>query len=170
MRAEKNAAKLGPKFESRINMETFEEAKAKFSKFLETNNRPKKIVWIYKEDISQIGGLTLYKVSNSALDETFSRRLYEEGVKRGLGVTISSQFYPNERTAAYVWWPKDTDEAMRYLQAPGLKLTVLQKQADPRRFKELEIKSNLLWAVLKRLHQNKNPISDHFQFIPEKGR
>jgi hypothetical protein len=149
-------------------VESFEEAKEKLSAFLSKSNYSPKIEWIFREDIARFGRVTFFRVQKIKDDEVRAKEIYNRGVSKGLGITLASKFYTSQYTAAYVWVPENEDEAIRHLQNPGIKLSLETKMADPKIFKELEIKKEWLWKMAKILNQNKNNWQYHFDLVPNR--
>jgi hypothetical protein len=150
-------------------MESFVEAKSKLSAFLKDKGRSGEIIWIFREEIARIGGLAFYRIHNRNKNEKLASQVYELGLQKGFGITVASQFYSDLYTAAYVWVPKNEIEAMEHLQGRCLKLLVLEKGADPKRFKDVEIKNQVLWKIIKLLDQTQNKFNGYIDTIPLKA-
>jgi hypothetical protein len=149
-------------------METFEQAKTKFEEQLRKNGRSSKIVWIFREKVSQIKTATFFYIGNEKENEDLARMVYERGLKIGLGISFTSQFYTHEHTVAYVWHPKHEEDAMEHLQGRCLKIRIIEKAADPKVFKEIEIKNKIMWRFWKWLEDEDSPYQSVLDDMPKK--
>jgi hypothetical protein len=133
---------------------------ARFTKFLEQNKYPTKIAWLMPEDVLLSGKRSLYvRVPIPATNETNARNIYDEAVRNGRGVLISTICEMGASTCCYVWFPKGPEEEPQGLWSDdgGLKFSARTKAS---RVRGKPVKSRLLWAFLKSHHRGKQNLKD----------
>ena len=125
------------------DLPSFGEAVAKFQRFLQEGGRPSTIRWIFREDVVERGRKVFVRMPlpNSAAE---ARRLYNKGVERDLGVHLDVYCFFNGLSLAYVWLPKDEEDAS-YRMLSGLKLSYPE---DDEQRKIVGVRSNLHWNWL----------------------
>ena len=120
----------------------------RFRKFLIAQGWPDQVLWISREDLLFDKKGVYWIKSGSGNDPlTVARKIYLEGVNRGLGISLAALCKSKTVTYAYVFVPTDHDEAARLLIG-GLKLSI---SLNPR--KARMVGNPLFWWVLRCLYQ-----------------
>src|SRR5258708_15309380 len=128
-----------------------------FHEFLAREGRPQRIEWLFGEDVAQIGHRTFIRVPPPAENHECTERLYDRGVKQGLGVAIEALVHTEQVTYAWVFVPSDSiDAEYRMVGGEHLKLTVPQDSLAPN-----EIHNPVTWWLVKLMAST----SRRFQFV-----
>jgi hypothetical protein len=133
---------------------------ARFTRFLEQNKYPTKILWLMPEDVLLSGKGFLYvRVPIPATNETNARNIYDEAVRNGRGVLISTICEMGASTCCYVWFPKGPEEEPQGLWSDdgGVKFSA---RTEASRVRGKLVKSRLFWAFLKSQHRSKQSLKD----------
>jgi hypothetical protein len=127
---------------------SLEEATVRFREFLRTHGWPDQVQWVSERSFL-IGKKGEYWIKPWTNDETLAmtRDKYLEGVKRGLGISISALCRTKSVTFAYVFAPTDREEAARLLIG-DLKLSVPVDPCPARL-----AGNSFLWWFLRCLYQ-----------------
>jgi len=102
-------------------MPSFEGAVAKFQWLLQDGGRPTVLRWLFREDILDWRSKVFVRVPLANTDADV-KCLYDEGVKRDLGVHLDVYCFMDSMSLAYIWLPKDEKDAS-YRMLTGLKLS-----------------------------------------------
>jgi hypothetical protein len=126
---------------------SLEDAMPRFRDFLRAQGWPDRVQWLTAGTVlcSKKGH---YWINCRKPDEgrTFAHETYQQGVRRGLGISIEALCKTDAVTFAYIFAPTDQDEAERMLIS-GLKLSV------PLNFQRAQMVANpFRWWVLHWLH------------------
>lgn len=106
----------------------FTDAAEQFRSFIDSQGHDADIAWIFRQDVVELGGQIFVRqplLNNESLVEA----KYEEGVERGLGVSLQVFCWLDGRPLCYIWLPEDQVDA-DYRMLSGLKMSV---PADPTR-------------------------------------
>jgi hypothetical protein len=144
-------------------LETFEAAENRYRRFLVENGYPPQIIWVRSQNVVFPGKRFVYvKFPIPAENLARARETYESGITQQRGVLFSSLCELEEATCCFVWFPKDRDEAARYLMpADGsLKMSAL---IDLARVPGRVIRTSLAWKILQ-LRHGKRTIMRDLQF------
>jgi len=121
----------------------FDEAVEQFCSFIKGQGRNDRIVWIFRQDVIEIGRRIFVRLPLSD-DEQLVAVKYQEGVRRGLGVALQVYCWVDDRPLCYIWNPKDQMDA-EYRMLSGLKLSV---PSDPDSRFVTGVKSGIYWRYL----------------------
>lgn len=122
----------------------FEDAAASFRQFIESQGHCPRLCWIFREDVVE-RRRRLFVRMPGAESEAEAKRLYDEGVRRGLGVALEVFCFIGWRPLAYVWLPQDEEDAS-YRMLSGLKMSVPVGE-EYRTI--VEVRSSLRWMLLR---------------------
>lgn len=128
----------------------FEEAERRLRKFLESLGYPSEIHWVFPHN-ALLFGSTLYLhlcPEQEARDAT--RKEYEEARKEGLAVELSSVAYGAVQTFAFIFRPRNREEATRQMISEGVKLSAVERRPPCR-----VIQSAMVWWLLKHLTRSR---------------
>jgi hypothetical protein len=133
----------------------FDDAVAKYVKFLRNCGCPQKVMWVAPKDVLFTGSSRIYiRMSDPEENEAAARKQYEAGIASTLGVEFHSLCELNGATCCYVWFPRDREEARRMMMPAdgGLKMSAL---SDHSYLKSKGIQNWVVWGLLKRRHGKK---------------
>ncbi len=89
----------------------FEAAVAEFQELLGKSEYAPKIVWVTPEDIIVTGkGFVYVRVPVPAINEAKARQMYDEGIKGGRGLLMSTACELEDSTCCYIWYPENIEE------------------------------------------------------------
>jgi len=140
--------------------ETFEAAIVKFRNFLLTNNCSPEILWVSSKEVAFPPKHFVYvKSPVPAANLDLARESYESGMAQNRGVLFSTVCEMKDATCCFVWFPKDQDEAERYLMpADGsLKMSV---RTDSPRIRGKIVKNSLRWKLLQMAYRKRAALFD----------
>ena len=125
-----------------------EEAALRFREFLRTQGWPDQVQWL-TAGTALFSKKGHYWINSRKVDEgvAYARETYQQGVKRGLGISIEALCKTEAVTFAYVFVPTDRAEAERLLIS-GLKLSV-PLNPEPARV----VGNVFWWWILRRLKE-----------------
>jgi hypothetical protein len=138
----------------------FETTAARFTKFLEEKKYPAKIVWVRPEDVLLSGKRSLYvRVPIPTTNETDARNTFDEAVRNGRGLLMSTICEMGASTCCYVFAPKSREEESQGLWPAdgGVKFSA---RTEASRVVGKPVESRLFWAVLKLLHRSEQDLRD----------
>ncbi len=93
---------------------TFEEASARFRKFLADNGYPDKLVWVTPQDVLFTRSRRLYiKVPVTDHNLRGVRELFEAAMKAQSGISFSTVCKLGDATCCRAWVPANEDERQR---------------------------------------------------------
>jgi hypothetical protein len=102
----------------------FDEAEQRLHAFLEQQGQAGQLVWVFREDV-RMGHQGFLVRTPPASNRDRARRLYDEAVQRGHGVSLNVFGQVDERRFAYVDFPRDElDGEYRAFSPRGIKLCV----------------------------------------------
>ena len=133
---------------------------ARFTEFLEQNKYPAKIQWLMPEDVLLSGKRLLYvRVPIPTTNEMNARNTYDEAVRNGLDLLMSTICEMGDSTCCYVWAPKGPEEEPQGLWSNdgGVKFSA---RTEASRVIGKPVKSRLCWAFLKSQHRSKQNLKD----------
>ena len=145
----------------------FDAAVLRFSAFLKANNYSENIVWVMPEDVLLTGKRFLYvRVPISAENEGRIRRMYDEGMTQGKGLSMGTVCRMNQSTYCYLWFPKSEEEIPKGIWPTDgdLKLSAREKSSS---LAGRPIRDRILWMLLKLWHHKKQHMRDFL--FNEKG-
>ncbi|HXD32629.1 MAG TPA: hypothetical protein VN643_16020 [Pyrinomonadaceae bacterium] len=108
-----------------FDLSTFEDAVVSFQRFLNENDHPADIFWVFRDDVwkrSATDVLIKYPVSDA--NRLLAKKVFEEGRKRGL-VEIQAVATAGDKVAATVWFPKFPGEEVQGWDC-GMKLSIAE--------------------------------------------
>jgi hypothetical protein len=133
---------------------------ARFTTFLDQNKYPTKIVWLMPEDVLFSAKRFLYvRVPIPAANETKARKIYDEAVRNGRGLLISTICEMGASTCCHVWFPKGPEEEPQGLWSDGESVK-FSARSEASRVIGKPVKSRLSWAFLKSWHRSKQNLKD----------
>jgi len=141
-------------------LETFEAAENRYRRFLSENGYAPKIIWVRSQNVVFPGRRYVYvKFPIPTENLAQARETYESGMAQKRGVLFSSLCELEEATCCFVWFPKDRDEAARYLMpADGsLKMSAL---IDLARVPGRVIRNSLAWRIVRLRHGKRTLMRD----------
>ena len=150
-------------------MESFQEAKSLFVEFLIKNNTPNNLFWIFRDEVLTIGAITFIFSSNQIENERIVNQIYNEGIKRNLGITLSGYSFSSKYTFAYIWIPTDENDASFHLQNNGLKLSISNENIWKLKQNQILIKNTIIWKILKTMLKKKLNSNIFLHEIPLKS-
>jgi hypothetical protein len=109
---------------------TFVEAQARFAAFLLAHAWPTRIAWITLSSVRYAGGTVL---APCELTSVHAQALYEDGVRRDLGVQLSALWKTTDAALCIIVVPDDALDAEHRMMSSGLKLS-LAASPQPARF------------------------------------
>jgi hypothetical protein len=132
----------------------------RFTKFLEQNKYPAKIVWLMPEDVLLSGRRFLYvRVPIPTTNETNARNIYDEAVRNGRGLLMFTICEMGASTCCCVWFPKGPEEEPQGLWSDGGGVK-FSARTEESRLMGKPVKSRLFWAFLKSQHRSKQSLKD----------
>lgn len=120
----------------------FEEATARLRAFLANQVLNSDVLWICREVFLEQWP-RLYVKLPLHNESSLAERIYDEGVRRGIGVELQVFCFVEGRPCCYVWIPKDEIDAT-YRMLSGLKLCI----REPGRQIVVPVKSHFQWIWL----------------------
>jgi hypothetical protein len=136
--------------------ENFDEAVARFQRFLKDQNLPEKIIWLEPKDVLLSDSKVVYvNLQTVRRNEQRARHAFEAGLHRGLGVLIKGVFKMEDAICSHVWIPSDATETEYALIAPGTKLSVPN---DGDGLRGEPVRSRLRWLYLRIRHWSKQAL------------
>jgi hypothetical protein len=138
----------------------FEIAVARFQAFVaQVGHCPRKLVWLFREDVSTHTRRVLVKVPIPTENEQIARSRYEQGRRLGVGVCLDAFCWLESDLCCSVWFVGGFPEAARQL-CYGLKLSVPTELSSGE-----PIRNEFWWNVRKQFDINSG--LDHFKnFLP----
>ena len=95
-----------------LSESTFCESKKIFQDFLIAHNCTGKILWLFEQDVRQKNDQIFLKGTGiEPVNEELTRRLYEVGLERNLGVSFQAFAVWKDTTCCYAYVPFDDAEA-----------------------------------------------------------
>jgi hypothetical protein len=132
---------------------TFEQEFSELQTFLSNNGLPARVVWLTPADIVVTNSRTIYvKLPVSPNNELEARRELERSVAPPHGMLFYAVGSNHSTTFAYAWRPKNRDEAVRSLNANGLKFALAVEEKDHRK-RFVEVRSEVFWRFLRFRHR-----------------
>jgi hypothetical protein len=121
---------------------SFEEASARLRAFLDNQSLNSDLLWICREVFLEQWP-KLYVKLPMHNECCLAERIYDEGLRRGIGVELQVFCFVEGRPCCYVWIPKDEIDAS-YRMLSGLKLCI----REPGRQIVVPVKSRFRWFWL----------------------
>jgi len=122
---------------------TLSDAQKQLLNLLDKQGWPKRVVWLQREDLLPKAGVFWVRQRDPGNAFQYAERIYEEGLRRGLGVSLEAVCADEKRTFAAVFFPRDEDEAQRLMIPRGLKVSVPVEQHAATTL------NGVSWAVLR---------------------
>jgi hypothetical protein len=122
---------------------TLLDAQNQLSEFLERQGWPTRVVWLQRNDLLPERQTFWVGPQDSAQTFAAAERVYEEGRRRGLGISVEAICADKKSTFAAIFLPRDEDEAQRLMIPQGLKLGV------PVEHRRATVVNALRWAFLR---------------------
>lgn len=91
--------------------------------FLEKNGYPNKVFWVTRSDVAFDAQDNVLVRARGESSLRRAELLYEEGVRRGLGIALRAVCATEKTTFASIFIPSDEIDAEHALMARGLKLS-----------------------------------------------
>ena len=132
---------------------TFEEASARFQRFLGENGYSEHLIWVTPQDILFSNRRLLYvrlPVPDTNLKRI--RALYETAMKEQSGISFSTVCKLSEATCCRAWVPANDDERQRAMCPRDVKFSaVVESSQIPGK----ALRSRLVWWYLRVRHRNR---------------
>src|SRR5437588_5300528 len=112
-----------------IQTPSFDEALALFRNFVVEQGFSAELEWVFREDVTNCRRNYWVHVPVPKANTELTRRHFEIGQRRGLGVTLEVLCRLRGRSACFVWWPEDEEAASYAMQGP-LKMKVPIEPVD----------------------------------------
>jgi hypothetical protein len=126
---------------------TFEEACARFSRFLSNNAYSDALVWVTPQDILFTDRRLLYvKLPVPKTNLKRVRELFDAAMKEQSGISFSTVCKLDEATCCRAWVPANEDERERAMCPRDLKLSA---HLEGSRLAGKAVRSALLWWYLR---------------------
>ena len=130
---------------SNTEVPPFAEAVDSFRAFLAREGHATEIQWVFREDIIHRWPKCYVKVPLKC-EVASIERLYDDGILRGLGITLNMFCLLDGLPCCYVWLPKDKKVANYRMLNRCLKLSIPTESGCPT---AIPIRSRLRWMWLK---------------------
>ena len=140
--------------------ETFEAAMVKFRDFLLANNCSPEILWVSSKEVNFHPEHFVYvKFPVSAASLDLARESYELGMSQKRGVLFSTLCELTDATCCFVWFPKDREEAERYLMPADGSLKMSVRTESPR-IRGKIVENSLRWKLLQMAYGKRAALFD----------
>jgi hypothetical protein len=139
---------------------TFEEAVRMFREFVSTHGYPSEIIWLWPDDvIVAADGIILVRMPVPPENGARVQRAFEEGMRRGRGVLLSTLCGMAEQTCCYIWVPRNEQDAMEHLMPPGVKFSLLTESS---RRQGVAVTNRFRWVWMKLRYRRQQAAKDEF--------
>ena len=129
---------------------SFAEAEIRFRRFLESLGHPREIHWVFPQDALLFGSTLYLRLCPESEAREVVRREYEEVREEGLAVELSSVAYGTTQTFAFIFRPRNREEANRQMMDEGVKLSAVKQGPRCR-----VVHRDIVWRLLKNLSRSR---------------
>lgn len=124
---------------------SFQEASQQLQAFLQKENRPHQIRWVFRDDLMMYKRNVFLRWPLPTDNEQQAEKLYYQGQAKRLGLALEILCFDRTTAYAYVLIPEDRAGA-EALMMTALKFSYITDHRNV-----VKIKTNLLWQLLKML-------------------
>ena len=128
----------------------FEEAEERLRRFLESLGYPGDIHWVFSRNATLWGSTLYLRLCPKQEAREAIRKEYEEARKEGLTVELSSVAYGTAQTFAFIFRPRNREEATRQMMGEGVKVSAVERRPQCQ-----IVRSAVMWWLLKNLTRSR---------------